>query len=148
MRSCTSFGAGEPFGPTTLVRLIEPKGAPAYDAPPFDEAFLGRRIVGWQEAPDYPTYQELETFGVRLAGGPEIGGEFFCALTQDKLMGWPNWAQSPSYAKCPKCGTAQRPLVLDRLRGQRPVHVRRRRHGLGMAMPRATRCSHPFYYTY
>ena len=110
---CTtdSCPSAEPFAPTTLVRLIEPKGAPAYDAPPFDEAFLGRRIVGWQEAPDYPTYEELETFGVRLAGGPEIGGEFYCSLTQDKLVGWPNWPQNPNYATCPKCGNVLRALV-------------------------------------
>jgi hypothetical protein len=110
---CTtdSCPPAEPFAPTTLVRLLEPRGAPAYAAPPFDEAFLGRRIVGWQEAPDYPTSDELETLGVRLADGPEIGGEFFCSLMQDKLKGWPCWTQGPNYAKCPKCGNALRALV-------------------------------------
>jgi hypothetical protein len=120
---CTteSCRPAEPFAPTTLVRLIESMGAPAYEAPPFDEAFFGRRIVGWHETPDYPTYEELETLGVRLAGGPEIGGDFYCALTQDKLMGWPNWAQSPSYAKCPKCGNALRALVQIASEGNVPL---------------------------
>ena len=110
---CTSESCrpAEPFAPTTLVRLIEPSGAPAYAAPPFDEAFFARRIVGWQEAPDYPTADELETLGVRLADGPEIGGEFYCSLMSDKLMGWPAWTQSPNYAKCPRCGSPLRALV-------------------------------------
>lgn len=110
---CTSESCrpAEPFSPTTVVRLIEPSGSPAFAAPPFDEAFLGRRIVGWQEAPDYPTADELETLGVRLADGPEIGGEFFFSVAKDKLMGWPGWTQYPSYAKCPKCGNALRALA-------------------------------------
>jgi hypothetical protein len=101
----------EPFTPATVVRLTAATTAPRYEAPPFEHAFLGRRIVGWQSHDDYPHYEELEVLGVRLADGPEFGGELLLPVLEDKLLGWPAWVQNVDYLKCPRCAGQMRVLL-------------------------------------
>jgi hypothetical protein len=110
---CTSESCvpTEPFSSTTLVRLTRGSAAPARSAPPFAEAFIGRRIIGWQSHTDYPQYDEVELLGVHLADGPEYDGELLLPTLEDKLLGWPAWTQNVKYVKCPKCAGAMRVLV-------------------------------------
>lgn len=109
---CTaqSCVATEPFAPTTLVRLTHADAAPSRPTLPFD-AFLGRRIVGWQSHVDFPHYEEIEQLGVHLADGPEYDGELLLPVLEDKLLGWPAWVQNVDYVKCPLCGGAMRVLM-------------------------------------
>lgn len=110
---CTSDSCvpAEPFRNNSAIRLVTVAGPPALVRPPFDEAFGGHEISGWEKHVDYPTDIELESLGVKLRDGPEVDGEFFSPMGGDKLMGWPGWPQNVDYVKCPSCGGAMQTIV-------------------------------------
>lgn len=98
--------AWAPGARSTLVRLIardDVAGGTA--AVPERGMFPEKRIVGWTEHPDYPTWEEASELGVALtdeesdaladAGFPLVG---------EKLLGWPFWVQGIEYPGCPDCG--------------------------------------------
>jgi hypothetical protein len=104
-RACTPM---EPFSAATLVRLVSLSGAAAYASPPFEEAFVGRAITGWEQRVDYPSPEEVELLGIKVEQPWE--NEVF-ALGGDKLLGWPGWPQNVGYAKCPQCLGRMRTIV-------------------------------------
>lgn len=102
----TDCEAWAPFARSTLVRLVprDDVGGGAA-AEPLPGMFPPRRITGWTESVDYPSWEELEALGVELAdeeidvladGDVPRGGE--------KLLGWPSWVQGLEYPDCPACG--------------------------------------------
>ncbi len=101
--------AWSPFSEVSLARLVPAGAARAASAAEVADPFPPKRIVGWREIDDYPSWQEGDTLGIELdndawgrvweAGSPRTG---------DKLGGWPYWVQDVEYPDCPVCGRTMR----------------------------------------
>ncbi|MDQ7826394.1 MAG: DUF1963 domain-containing protein [Candidatus Eremiobacteraeota bacterium] len=115
---CTNTGAGCDYSETswpsskcTLVRIISPdKVEKPREAPP-EGYFPAKIIVGWNEADDYPGWEELSGKGITLDAPDEKEYESLDTPKQgEKLGGWPFWVQGIEYPLCPKCGATMRYL--------------------------------------
>lgn len=107
-----------PFAKSTLVRIVSNAEAASHDhsMPSSLEPFPAKTITGWEEATDYPGYEERSDEGVELTEEEEnlSYDEEIAPQTGDKLGGWPAWVQSVEYPSCPDCGsTMQLVFQLD-----------------------------------
>lgn len=115
---------GDPFTPTHLLRVVDPREASVQATAPGGEdpsaEIPTRRIVGWDRVDDYPSMTEAEELGLEH----EISDRLVCknppvaipaklkevfelpwARDNEKLGGWPGWANiSVAYPECPTCG--------------------------------------------
>jgi uncharacterized protein YwqG len=127
--TCGYSGGWEPFSDvSSLVRVVQPVGPALETAIPQEPGYFpAKRIVAWNEIPDYPDPPEHDELGLeytydRDAGTTtltcqELGLTFegveddylaeniATSALGDKLAGWPNWIQGVEYPHCPTCGT-------------------------------------------
>ena len=92
-----------PFSVATKVRVFPLQGGRRSDENgPRD--FPVRGICGWEEAIDFPHFEESTESGEELDDDvmEELAEEGF-PLVGDKLLGWPAWVQGVEYATCPTC---------------------------------------------
>lgn len=95
-----------PFAKSTLVRLVNYSAATLASphASPVKDAFPEKVITGWQEADDYPNWEELSTMGIELSDAQaDLLIDLDYPKSNDKLFGWPNWIQGIEYPDCPIC---------------------------------------------
>src|SRR5215204_5793111 len=106
----TECEAWTPFAKSMVVRLVAPtRGATRTAAVEVEDPFPPKRIVGWREVDDYPSWQEGETLGVELdTAAWDAMWESGSLRTGDKLAGWPYWVQDVEYPDCPECGRKMR----------------------------------------
>lgn len=95
-----------PFSKIHLVRRIDVPSAPAKASPPPGH-FPASTIVGWEEKPDLPNWEELGELGVEVSDedGEELEDR---TVAGDKLGGWPFWVQGIEYPDCPQCRAKMR----------------------------------------
>lgn len=121
----------EAFSPCHVIRIIQnTEKLSTLQVPHFQQQFPAKQITRWNEFPDYPGYQELETNGLKSdfdynsrtgkieafleekkIADFDIPDNYFLeevleeisAKQKDKLGGWPYWLQNIEYPDCPKC---------------------------------------------
>ena len=117
--------AWEPFGATSLVRIVQPTDI--YEAMALAPgSFLPKSIITWQAFDDYPDPQDHRALGVdydydfgdplrttvtcpelgvvmEVLDDDELAERIASASAGDKLAGWPHWTQSAEYPACPRC---------------------------------------------
>lgn len=80
------------------------------DVSPVSQPFPAKMITDWESKIDYPSWEEMETAGVKLSDDDEqLYDEFETPICGDKLMGWPAWVQGVEY---PNCSVCERQMVL------------------------------------
>jgi hypothetical protein len=80
--------------------------------------FPPTRIVGWTSAPDVPGYGDIDLDDLDLL--ERLG---LACLNEEKLSGFPRWAQEPSVPMCRSCGSVMRYLLQLTAGGLSPVAV-------------------------
>jgi hypothetical protein len=101
-----------PFSESVVLRLVEPGGGAARrPAAEVEDPLPPKRIVGWREVEDYPSWQEGNRLGIEMADeGWRTAEHLGVPRAGDKLAGWPYWVQEVEYPDCPKCGARMRLL--------------------------------------
>lgn len=119
---------GPPHG---VARLIDPEAPAVTDDGPAQPA---RRITGWSKpAADHPSRSDDPA-----RPGPALTDDEQAVLRElnlggDKLGGWPDWVQDPSYPPCPECRAPMTRLLLQ-VEGGRHVAVSLGDAGVGYAL--------------
>ncbi|MFN8488621.1 MAG: DUF1963 domain-containing protein [Caldilineaceae bacterium] len=94
-----------PFARSHYPRLVAPSDSGVTVATPTESAFFSPKlIVDWAERNDYPSWGELDEYGVQLSD--EAAQSLFdqgFPVSGDKLAGWPDWVQNVEYPNCPIC---------------------------------------------
>lgn len=107
---CTACDPYEPFSGGHRVRIVPVDATAPAAAPEGVQVFATRRISGWQRAVrDFP-YREVADAMLEREERP-FG--FKLNHQGDKLGGWPNWVQDPTYPRCPCCEQPMTQLVLQ-----------------------------------
>lgn len=101
-----------PFGESSLVRIIKPESYKIPTEPPEDDFYLpARTIIDWKEVTDYPSWEELEDMGIKLANEEnDVLNEMETPVDGDKFAGWHYWLQGVEYPRCPECKEKMRLL--------------------------------------
>ena len=95
-----------PFSKATSVRLITADESQLVEHTEnlVEEAFPEKQMTDWEAQDDYPHWEELEDFGVKLTEEQvETMYEMGFPRAKDKLLGWPHWIQGVEYPSCPEC---------------------------------------------
>jgi hypothetical protein len=99
-----------PDGHGKLVRFIDEKGAVrAPDAP--DHLAIGKRIVGFDSAPEVPGRQDLRDNAAAKLNAKEmsaVGDSEQRPYGRTKIGGWADWIQSAESPSCEKCDQKMR----------------------------------------
>lgn len=98
-----------PFTEGKFVRVILPDVDTPPTIPEHVTHFPEQRIIGWEEADDYPDSQEALEQGIEYTEREWeqlIEADF--PRSGDKLSGWPHWMQGIEYPRCRICQTPMR----------------------------------------